>query len=341
MQFRQLGTGRRVLVQTALGDAPQRLGHPVQPRLLVHDLIARQVRAGAVEGAVAGGRVDQQRAEREDVGGGRDVPGRRELLRGHERRGADQPAGDGEGLVVGGAGDAEVDDAGAVLREQDVARLQVPVHHARLMDVPQRLDQSQRERAQGAARQRAVPLDDFGQRAAGHVQRGHPRHLGVRVGVHDGRGEGAAHPAGRRDLLPEAGPELLVQRVLRVHHLDGDLPSRGRPPEIHDAHPAAAEPVDQRVSADRLRVPGAKRHVAGHLPDSVRGRAVQTHHTRAFVRLAGHRPCGTRDETGDGPGKGPGIGEREMGCGPGAPAPSMAPWCPPTDCSPSRPCPSC
>lgn len=265
VQFGELGTGRRVLVQTVLGDAPQRLGHPVQPGLFVHDLIARQVRTGAVEGAVAGGRVDEERAEREDVGGGGDVPGCGELLGRHEGRGADQPARHGEGLVVGGAGDAEVDDAGTVLGEQHVAGLQVPVHDARLVDVPQRLDKTEREGAQGPAVQRAVLLDGFGQGAAGHVERGHPGEFGVRVGVDDGGGEGSAHPAGGGDLLPEAGAELLVQRVLRVHDLDGDLPARGRAPEVHDAHPAAAEPVDQRVTTDRLRVPGAKRHVAGHL----------------------------------------------------------------------------
>ncbi|EFL17676.1 anti-sigma factor antagonist [Streptomyces sp. C] len=38
-------------------------------------------------------------------------------------------------------------------------------------------------------------------------------------------------------------------------------------------------------------------------------------------------------------GRGPGPGKR--GCGPGAGSVYMGPWCPPTDCWPSRPCPSC
>ncbi len=58
-------------------------------------------------------------------------------------------------------------------------------------------------------------------------------------------------------------------------------------------------------------------------PDSVRGRAVQTHHTRAFVPRAGHRPCGTRDGRREGERRPGGRGERKWVAGPGR---SHLPW---------------
>lgn len=151
---------------------------------------------------------------------------------------------------------AEVDDARPVLGHQDVARFEVPVHQARPLDVAQRLGEPQSQRTQFPLAQRAVLLHDFGEVEPRHVERRHPRLVGVRVGVHDRRGEGAAHSARRLDLLPEARPELFLLGVRPVHELDRDLPSRGGDSQIDDSH--AARPEAGREGCTRLWTPGPR-----------------------------------------------------------------------------------
>src|SRR5262249_44406809 len=82
-------------------------------------------------GAVAGEELEQQGAERVDVGAGVDVAPAFDLLGRHVgRRAQDHPTGVDGADVDEGAGDAEVgDDDAAVLREQDVIGLEVTVDH--------------------------------------------------------------------------------------------------------------------------------------------------------------------------------------------------------------------
>ncbi|GAA3223355.1 hypothetical protein GCM10020256_31390 [Streptomyces thermocoprophilus] len=82
---------------------------------------------------------------------------------------------------------------------------------------------------------------------------------GVGVGVEDGRGPGAADPAGRLDLAAETGAELLVQREMRVHDLHGDRAPSGAAAQIDPAHPAGAQPAEQPVGADRGGFVGCER----------------------------------------------------------------------------------
>ncbi|GDY55219.1 hypothetical protein SVIO_058420 [Streptomyces violaceusniger] len=140
------------------------------------------------------------------------------------------------------------------------------MHHPGPVDVAQRLDQPEAERPQLPPVQGAVPPYDLGEGSPRYVQGGHPRPVGLRVGVHDGGGERPAHPARRHDLLPEAGAELLVLGVLLMDQLDRDLSPRGRAPEIDDPHAARAEPVEQGVAAYGFRIPGGQRHRRSPLP---------------------------------------------------------------------------
>lgn len=267
MQVHEFGPGGRVLVEAALDDGEERFGHPVEVRGLVQDLITGHIGAVGVERPRADGREHQQRPQREHVRGGGDLARGGQLFRRHEGRGADDAPGHGEALVVGGPGYAEVDDAGPVLGHQDIARLEVPVYQARPVDVAQRLGEAQPQRAQFPQVQRAVLLDDFGEGGPRHVQRRHPRPVGVRIGVHDGRGERAAHSARRGDLLPEARPELLLLGIRLAYQLDRDLPPRGGDSQIDDTHAARPEPAEQGVPAYGLRVPGTQgRHRRSSFP---------------------------------------------------------------------------
>ncbi len=137
--FQQLvktGPRGRFLAQ-AVGDrVPQRPGHRVQRRGLVHHVIGGHIGAVRVERALAGRRVHQHRRQREHIGLRPDLARIAQLLRRHERGRAHDPARHGQRLVVGRPGDAEVDDAGALVGQHDVGRFQIPVHHPRPVDVP-------------------------------------------------------------------------------------------------------------------------------------------------------------------------------------------------------------
>ena len=92
-----------------------------------------------------------------------------------------------------------------------------------------------------------------------HVRGRQPRHVGLGIGRDDRGGEGPADPPGRGHLLGEAGAEVRLLRELDLDRLDRDQPPRGRPAEIDLPHRAGAQPADQRVAADLLRVPPAQR----------------------------------------------------------------------------------
>ncbi len=112
--------------------------------------------------------------------------------------------------------------------------------HARPVDVAQRLRQAGGEPGQLGAVQH-LPAYALGERRRVDEQGGHPGPFGVGVGVHDGRGEGTAHPARGRDLLPEPGPELRVHGMLGMHDLDGEFQPRAGRGEVDDAHASGAE----------------------------------------------------------------------------------------------------
>jgi hypothetical protein len=268
-QLVESGPVRGLLGQTVLQQPPQRPADALQHGFVVHHPVRRQIRAVRVEGAAPGDGVHQQRPEGEDVRRRADRAGVDELFGGHEGRCADHLAGLGQRLVVlRRAGDAEVDDARAVFGQQDVGRLQVPVHHPCPVDVAQGLHQAQRQPAQFGVRQGAPVADPPREGGPGHVLGGHPGpgRLGVRV--QDRCREGSADLADGRDLLPEPGPEDGVRGVLGVDDLDGHVTARARSGPVDDAHAPGPEPVEQPVAADRLRVLTVQRHARIPFPRS-------------------------------------------------------------------------
>ncbi len=245
----------RVLRQAALDQRPQTVvGHGAQVRRGLDDpehdgvLVART----GPERQLSGGRVHQHTAEGEDV---RPGPGllAEDLFGRHESRGADDHTGAGQQRFdrhLEGAGDAEVDDPGAVGGQQDVGGLEVAVDDPGGVNPAQGAEQPLRQGVDGLHGQRAVLPYGLFQGGAGHIAGGHPRLLRVRVGVEHRGGPAPADPPGALDLPPETRPELPVGDVLLVHDLHGHGAPARRTGQIHAAHAAGAEPAEQRVGPD-------------------------------------------------------------------------------------------
>lgn len=231
----------RVLREAAPEQRYEILRHTCQVRFVVHHLVRHDVRAVRVEGPAPGGRVHQYRAHREHIGGRSHLARTLELLGRHERRCTDQLARLRTQITVRGTGDTEVDDLGPVGRQQHIARLEIAVHHAGAVDVAQRLGQPRAGPAQLRRIQRSVPLHALRERRALDEQRGHPGPFGLGVGIDDGRGEGPADPAGRRDLLLEAGSELRIRGMLGMDDLDRQAQPRGGGGQMDDPHAACAQ----------------------------------------------------------------------------------------------------
>nr|WP_284454619.1 hypothetical protein [Actinomadura madurae] len=166
--------------------------------------------------------------------------------------------------ALGRQRDPEVDQARAVRRQQHVRRLEVAVHHTRGVHALQRLRERGAQSPDRPVRQGAVRVDRGLQRQPRHVLGGQPWRRPARVGVHHGGGEGTAHAAGRLDLPDEPAPEPRILRQLGPHrlHRDRAAPRRRRQEDL--AHPAAAEPADEPVRPELLRVARLQRRV--HLP---------------------------------------------------------------------------
>jgi len=114
----------------------------------VHDAVQQRRRSPGAERALTRGRERDHGSEVEDVARRPDLVahgllGRHEPGRSHDQSGLGQHGGG-----LDGPGDAEVDDAGAVLGQQHVGRLEVAVHHAGGVDRVQALGQARGQRQQ-------------------------------------------------------------------------------------------------------------------------------------------------------------------------------------------------
>ncbi len=156
-------------------------------------------------------------------------------------------------------GDAEVDDPRAVVREQDVGRLEVAVHQALVVDRTQPLGERGAQGADHGQGQRALLAHGVSERRPRHVGGGHPGPLGVGVGVDHLCCPEPAHPARRGHLAPEPGAELGVARQVRVDQLDRDGPPGPRTAQVDAAHPAGPELALDHVRPDLARILTAER----------------------------------------------------------------------------------
>ena len=191
---------------------PHRRGEPVGHAVQVEVAARRPGRRGLGRRPggrdPAGGGVGHDRAPRPDVAGGADrVAG--EALGRHPRRRAHPGARPRDRLGAVVPGDAEVDDAGPVGTEHDVAGVEVAVHDPGTVDRHQRLGQRGAQHPQGAGGQRAVPGDVGLERRAGHVGGGQPGRAAT-----PGRapGRAASRCGGRRRPRGRSGPSPARRR---------------------------------------------------------------------------------------------------------------------------------
>lgn len=129
------------------------------------------------------------------------------------------------------------------------------MHDTGPVDVPQRLRQPGAEPGQPHGAEGLFPYL-LGERGGVDEQGGHPGPLGIGVRVHDGCGEGPAHPPGGCDLLPEPGPELRIRRVLGVYDLDREPQPGCGGGQMHHPHATGTQDGFQPVLPGVLRKTG-------------------------------------------------------------------------------------
>jgi hypothetical protein len=171
-------------------------------------------------------------------------------------------------------GDAEVQDAGATGREDDVLRFHVAVHHASGVHGGQRLCGGRRERAEASSGERSVGGQVLVQCVARDVRGGQPRGFCVSIGGEDRHQVRAGDAGGQFDLTLETRPELGLPGLFRVNHFHGDARSVRADAGVDDPHATCSEAAEDPVRAYAGRVAGESR------PDSSPG-AVFTH--RSFL----------------------------------------------------------
>jgi hypothetical protein len=247
-------------VEAGGGDGGEGFRAAVEFGFLLEDAVHDRGEGVAGEGQAAGGGEGGQDAEREHVG--RRCDGVAEdLFGGHVGGGAGHGAGTGDGGEVGGAGDAEVDDLGAVGGEDHVGGLEIPVDDAGGVDGLQRLGHPGDQSSCGGGGEGPVLGDGVVQRRSGDVGGGQPGLVGVGVRVDHGDGVEAVHAARGGHFLLEAFAEGLVLGVLAVHELDRHRGAGGRASQVDPAHAARAEHRLQPVGADGGGISGGERAV--------------------------------------------------------------------------------
>ncbi len=258
-QLQRAGTLLGVLGQTGPHQRGERVRDALQLGLLVHHPVEHHLGTAVPEGRVAHRGVRQRGAEREHV---RRRSDRRpaHLLRSEEPGGADRGADVRERGGTGGPGDAEVDDPRPLRGQQDVGRLQVPVHHPGLVHGDQALGQ-RGAHGRDVGRDERTTVDDLVvQGGAGHVLRGEPGAVRLQVRGDQPRGAAAPDAPGRRDLAGEPRPELLVLGQVRPDDLQRDPLPLLVGAQVDHAHPARAQPPVKPERADDARVLAPQAH---------------------------------------------------------------------------------
>lgn len=191
------------------------------------------------------------------------------LLGRHEPGRADHHVRTGLRARLSGPGNPEVNDPRAVLGQQDIGGLQVPVHDVRGMDGAQALGQTRRQGQQRMCIQRSVVLHRLEQRRPGDIGRGQPRHRAIQISVDHEGGKEPAYLPGRGDLSPEPGPELGIVGEFLADNLDGNRPAACRHAQEHVPHAARAQPPQRPVRSDLAGISRLKSRYEPHVPPRV------------------------------------------------------------------------
>ncbi len=256
LRLKVLGRGPVHLVRlhAGLDQRTQLVGEPGQVGSLAQQHEHGLDRVGAVEGRVPGRREHQGGAQREDIAGARHAAGVPRLLGRHVRGCPHGDVGHRQPGVGDTGRDAEVDDAGAVLHDEDVGRFEVAVDQARAVDGLEGLRDARREPAHGLRGQWTALVHYLFEGGCGDIRRREPRHRRPGVGVHDGGRVEAADRAGGLHLACEADTEQLVLGELGAHGLDRHPAAGRRPGEIDQPHASGSEPAQHLERTDPSRI---------------------------------------------------------------------------------------
>ena len=258
----------RILGQRGQDQRPEQFRDRRGIRLGMQDPVQDGIGGSGAERHLPAGGVGEGHGPGEDVGRRPGAPG--DLLRRHEAGRADHHAGPGHRRRVQGLGDAEIDDLGAVVAQDDVGGLEVAVHDPGCVNDGQRLGQAGGQAVHHVGPGRPVRGDVFGQRRSWHVVGGHEREGRVGLSLDHPHRAHALHPGQVGHLAAEPVPELRVIGQIGAEHLDRDEVAVAGRAEIDHAHPAGAEPGGQPVAPDlgRVRVP-KRRASQGSSPSRV------------------------------------------------------------------------
>ena len=222
-----------------------------RPGALLHEGDAE--RRLALEGHLPGRHLEQDDAERVDVGPLVDVLPF-DLLGGHVLGRPDEGPAVGDALGLGGAGDAEIHDPGAALAvDHDVGRLEVPVDDPQPVGLRQAVADLSGDRQGPGRGERPHHLDDALEIVARDEFHGDEIGPLAVPEVEDPADVLVGDPPGQLELVAEALDHLLVGAERGHEDLEGDgladLPIQGL---VDPAHAAAAELVEDPVPPGEL-----------------------------------------------------------------------------------------
>jgi hypothetical protein len=147
------------------------------------------------------------------------------LLRAHVGRRAQRESRQGQPLLVcgiQGEGNPEVGDHGLTAEQQNVLRLDVPVHHALVVGEVERLGDAPADSHCFFQRQRAFALESLAEALPVHHRHGVPQEAIGLAGVMDRQDVGMAQAGCQADLAVEALAQGGAE--LGVDYLEGDRP---------------------------------------------------------------------------------------------------------------------
>ena len=255
-QLAENAAGRRpggwILSEAAIDQPAQRFGEPAHIRLGMKYGECRGGQRLAPEGQLTGAGEHHRHGPRPHVGRcGHPGPG--QLLGSHERRSSHGGlARKARGGHPGNDRQPEVDHHRPVGTEQDIAGLEVAMHHPGGMHRAQRGQRCDRDALQRSAAARPVLLDDLYQRRPVDVFADNERPTFEDPRIQNLRGAEPGDPLRRGDLFQEAATDLWVRG--RRQKLDRRRVSGGALRQVHNALTAFPEASEQPVYAHLARI---------------------------------------------------------------------------------------